>query len=164
LEGGAVEPWVAKALTRKAELETELAEVERFLALGRKLFGTGPEPSDTPGMRKSDPETRTGASKERRLGPPEFADMAERIIKDEGHPMSRTELVAALEARGADLPSDDKPRYLGTIMWRQRVRFVNIPGKGYWLRDEPNEAAGYAPGDIETDDVSQNAELEEMLK
>ena len=37
---------------------------------------------------------------------------------------------------------------MGTIMWRLREHFVNLPGFGYWLRDHPYPLADYDPNDL----------------
>ena len=50
--------------------------------------------------------------------------------------MQRGELVDAVEKAGMPIISDDKPRYLGTILWRNGDRFVNR-ADGYWLKHEP---------------------------
>jgi hypothetical protein len=34
------------------------------------------------------------------------------------------------------IPSDDKPRYLGTILWRNSDTFESVDG-GYWLKGVP---------------------------
>jgi hypothetical protein len=33
----------------------------------------------------------------------------------------------------------------GTILWRFRDQFLNVPGQDYWLKDVPNEEMGYYP-------------------
>jgi hypothetical protein len=35
------------------------------------------------------------------------------------------------------IPFEDKGRYVGTIAWRHKGTFVNVEGRGYWLRGEP---------------------------
>lgn len=49
--------------------------------------------------------------------------------------MSRGEIVDALERRDVEIPAQDKARYIGTLAWRNKGTFVNIEGRGYWLRD-----------------------------
>ena len=44
-------------------------------------------------------------------------------------------MAAEMLRRGVPLPSEDTARYSGTILWRQSNRFVNVPGKGYYLID-----------------------------
>jgi hypothetical protein len=45
----------------------------------------------------------------------------------------RGELVDEMERRGVAIPSADKQRYVGTILWRQAQKFEHV-GDGYWLR------------------------------
>lgn len=73
----------------------------------------------------------------RRGQPSDFANMMARVISDMGRPLNRSELVAALEERDVEIPSGDKERYLGTILWRHRDRFTNFPRVGYWLAGRP---------------------------
>ena len=70
-----------------------------------------------------------------RMRPDEIAQTIERVIREVGHPLTRGQLVSALERRDIDLPAADKARYLGTIIWRHKKIFVNIEGRGYWLRN-----------------------------
>ncbi len=129
------------ALNRKATLEAELREVDQFLQLYQKF-------SDVSGTQKTLPlvggEKRTGTSdavnnlngeNKSKLGPIEFASLAEGYVRKAGHPLTRTELVEAFDNDGVELPSDDKARYLGTILWRNREKFKNVPGRGYSLDD-----------------------------
>ena len=57
--------------------------------------------------------------------------------------MMRGELADAIEAGGVKMPSKDKPRYLGTVLWRERERFVNLEGHGYWLVGLDGPEVGY---------------------
>jgi hypothetical protein len=61
----------------------------------------------------------------------------ETILKDGGKPLQRGEFVEEIEKRGHMIPSEDKPRYLGTILWRREDLFESIEGRGYWLKDVP---------------------------
>ncbi|EHK58745.1 hypothetical protein MAXJ12_03523 [Mesorhizobium alhagi CCNWXJ12-2] len=44
-----------------------------------------------------------------------------------------------MESAGVELHSEDKPRYLGTILWREKERFTNIAGQGYVMSDMVTE-------------------------
>ena len=56
------------------------------------------------------------------------------MIRELGKPVQRGEMVERIEAKGVKIWSDDKPRYIGTVLWRDKDRFVNIEGEGYWLK------------------------------
>ena len=58
------------------------------------------------------------------------------MIRDAGHPLTRGEIAERFALRDVALPGEDKPRYIGTIMWRNKAKFINIEGRGYWLRGE----------------------------
>lgn len=80
-------------------------------------------------------------SKQRRrrsdLTPTQIADLAREALGEWGRPMTRGELVTAIESRGVVIPGKDKSKNLGTILWRFRDRFRNIEGRGYWPTDLP---------------------------
>src|ERR1700690_2388087 len=126
------------ALKRKKELERELAEINRFIALydqfsePRAVVEAAPhDPTIRESRRGTIVNMADGVGKSGRVRPLEFADFMEAAIRNRGGPMTRTALVDALQASGIAIPSEDKPRYLGTILWRHRERFVNIAGLGY---------------------------------
>ncbi|UCI10471.1 hypothetical protein [Mesorhizobium sp. B1-1-8] len=127
----------ANALKRKQELEFELARIDSFLDMYRQ-FG-GPEGEQIEPLVKESSGTGNKETlsprQSRRLRPPEIADLAERVIRGAGHPLTRAEIVARLESAGIELHSEDKPRYIGTILWREKERFTNIAGQGYVMAD-----------------------------
>lgn len=103
------------ALRRKKELEQELAQVNQFIIM-HEQFTTLNEPKNT-------------------VTPSKYAEVMEGILRESQTPMKRKELITAVEAAGFKIPSRDKARYLGTILWRFRSRFINISGRGYTLKD-----------------------------
>jgi hypothetical protein len=113
---------------RKAALLEELELIEQFLVLHERLFpqsggrnvsGSPPDASGARGPRKNEPQ--------------EVADRAEALIKAHGRPVQRGDLVKMIEDSGLIIHSKDKNKYIGTVLWRQRHRFVNIEDEGYWL-------------------------------
>ncbi len=84
------------------------------------------EPVEKPVERRR-MSTRGGAT------PREIAEIMRRVIRERGQPMTRGEIVEALEARDVDLPAADKGRYIGTIAWRHKAFFKHIEGRGYWV-------------------------------
>jgi hypothetical protein len=139
------------ALRRKAEIQKELEEIELFLRLHSK-FSSGMNPEPVSGSAtalsvhaivKSDSDGSANAKQRGR--PSEFADFMDLLITMRGRPLTRPELVEGLESQGIEIPSDDKPRYLGTILWRFREKFRNLPGHGYWVKGIPYPPAGYDP-------------------
>lgn len=140
---------IERARKRQAELKAELEKINRFLALYDELhaqLGTDTEHSET----QSKPIRRSvsGPVKRRRgVRPQDIASAVVRIIRDTGRPMVRGEIADAVEAGGIKIPSKDKPRYIGTVLWREKERFVNIERLGYWLVGEDCPAVGYVAAD-----------------
>lgn len=100
------------ARQRRREIETELASIDQFLADYSKFSGA-PVITKRPGR------------------PEEIAKAVTSILREAKVPMQRGAILAALTERGVVIISPDRERYLGTILWRWRSRFVNEPGRGY---------------------------------
>ena len=122
-----------QAIYRRDALQAELAEIAQFISLFEKLFG--PDPDQVLGARDAvnsiSPDDR---EIRKRNNPKIIADLAEKALVSSNRPMQRGELVDAIERMGVPIQSDDKPRYIGTILWRNLDRFENIEGRGYWLK------------------------------
>jgi len=76
-------------------------------------------------------------------GPKAVCEVAAKVLRREGRPLSRGKLTAALEAEGVKIIGTDKEsrsRYVGTILWRHPKRFVHVEKLGYWLADQPTDA------------------------
>lgn len=84
--------------------------------------------------------------------PRELASLAREEILAKGRPLTRGDLVDALQARGVHISGLDKAKNLGTILWRFRDEFSNIPGRGYWPTDMPNPELNIGPPDDKSDD------------
>jgi hypothetical protein len=127
----------ANALKRKEELTNELRDVETFLSLYRRFQGPHRQENNPDSLPSPDDAfVSDGFGRNvRALRPPEIADLAERVIRGAGEPLTRAQIVERIENAGHVLNSDDKPRYVGTILWRQKERFTNIPGQGYITAD-----------------------------
>ncbi len=130
-----------EALRRREEiqvelqrLQRELVDIDEFVSLYQRLFKE--VRSDV-----SVSDTLTGDVRRIRqrniLPPARLAEMCRDIIRTHGSPMTRTKLLEAVQARGISLAGSDPSKNLGTIMWRRQDLFINIPGRGYWLRDVP---------------------------
>lgn len=123
-----------------SELERFLEIYERLLADGSAIDGGNLSPLSTDAEGNETPQMPVEKGRRKRgsgARPDQMADLMERIIREVGRPMTRGEIVVALEKRDVLIPYEDKPRYLGTIAWRNKGRFLNVEGRGYWLRDEP---------------------------
>ncbi|TIU00817.1 MAG: hypothetical protein E5W43_07140 [Mesorhizobium sp.] len=127
----------ANALRRKDEIEAELARINSFIAMYKHFSGPEGEQNEPSTQESSEAGNKeTAAPRSIRFPKPsEIADMAERLIRGAGHPLTRAQIVERLEKADVELNSEDKPRYVGTILWREKGRFVNIPGEGYTMND-----------------------------
>lgn len=122
-------------MRRREKLLRELEKLDEYINLHRELFGddgteqAAPPPLAQP-VQEADATTTTARTRGR---PAEIAAAAERIIRNLNRPVQRGELVERIEAEGIEIHSDDKARYVGTVLWREKERFENIEGEGYWL-------------------------------
>ena len=126
-------------------LRQEAEEIERFIAMYER-FGGGTNGGHVDVRHESvsgNLSTRNAPvdnfvkrrNRVRGDRPDDVALFMEKVIRERGEPMTRGQLVEALELRDVAIPAVDKPRYIGTIAWRTKGTFVNIEGRGYWLRD-----------------------------
>lgn len=131
-----MDPALANALKRRNELKKELEKLDQFINMYHELAGTNREELDMQPYEISATEAmRDAAGMIRPRGRPgDFARIMETVLKDFGHPLQRGQLVDEVEKRGHLIPSEDKPRYLGTILWRNNEMFESIEGRGYWLK------------------------------
>ncbi|WP_126401342.1 hypothetical protein [Blastochloris tepida] len=128
-----------RALEQQAEImKRQLNTVESYIRLYEDLKS---KPPGTPAEGAQLMFLLEAESKQRRrrsgLTPTQIADLAREVLGERGIPMTRGELVTAIESRGVLLPGKDKSKNLGTILWRFSDRFRNIEGRGYWPTDLP---------------------------
>jgi hypothetical protein len=143
---------IENARKRLATLRNQVAELERFVQMYEELDGgTDADQADTDvshlngafiGNKPVDnvPRHVDNVPRERRRKrgrPAEIVAIIERLIREAGRPLTRGEIVEALEQRDVHIPAEDKQRYIGTIAWRHKSVFGNVGGLGYWLTGEP---------------------------
>ncbi|MBZ9822368.1 hypothetical protein [Mesorhizobium sp. CA4] len=136
-----------RAQRRREEIRKELEEIDLFLRLHQKFSGgTVPEQdivATSPDGTMTVLEAKTAPAPTRNLSKHKMAKQVMQFMYDRKYPMTRTDIVEALELKGIPVAGVDKARAIGTIMWRLRDRFVNLPGYGYWPIDQNFEPAGY---------------------
>lgn len=69
------------------------------------------------------------------LSPDDIAAAVRAVLLEVGRPMKRGALVKELEKRQIPLAGTDKNKNLGTILWRNADKFINLDKLGYWLKD-----------------------------
>jgi hypothetical protein len=122
---------------RKAKLIEELNLIDQYLKLHERLF---PRESGGNKSRLAGVNVQPRSEGEEKNDPRVVADRAEEVIRAQGRPLQRGEIVRYIMESGLPLYTKDKGKYLGTILWRHRDRFVNIPELGYWIKGLPIEA------------------------
>ena len=116
-----------------------LAEATRTLAAGAQAQLRAPAPA------------RNGhhAASTRRVGGKAIVGEVETLLAEVGRPMSRTEIVKGLKAKGVKVNGEDPARNIAAVLWRAQEQHKtlvdNLKGHGYWLMDRPCEAVAYEP-------------------
>lgn len=164
------------ALKRLAELKAEIARIERFVEDYRAFSDpASPDAELTPGQTIGGNISRPGVTecpvdnswRARRLGrktPSELAELMARLLAEAGHPMTRGDLVEAIEHRDVEIPAKDKSRYIGTLAWRHKGTFINIEGRGYWLRGRLTDVSTVEPNTPYSDPAEEHSpELPDLL-
>lgn len=116
-------------LARLESLRAELKAVDEFIALHERIFGgeSVNTLANPPGRRRS-----------RNLLPPHsLVQLAQEILREAGHPLTRSAIAKEIERRGIPLAGTDPVKNLGTILWRSTDRIVSVPGRGYWIAGSP---------------------------
>jgi hypothetical protein len=129
------------AQRRREVLRKELEEIDLYLRLHQKFSGTETERFAAvkgADVVASHPDgTHEVMEAKRNLPRHMMAKVVHDIMLERRKPMSRTEIVEALELKGHPVAGQDKSKAIGTIMWRLRDKFRNIEGLGYWPIDLP---------------------------
>lgn len=165
---------VENALARRAELRRELDEIEGFLALydrfrtlgsAQATLGIIPaarvtpearppasfasidgEASESEGVKEEQTPSSAPQVAGKGLSREELRPHIEAIIREAGRPLTRGNLLRKLDQRGTPVGGRaDRAKNMGTIMWRLKEHFVNLPGYGYWLQGVPYPPLGYIP-------------------
>jgi hypothetical protein len=132
LGGLAMDELLQKAIERRDTLRKELGAIEAFIhALSAQSDAARKAPNQPDLFAR-----RAPSRAERAAAVAEAMSAAERMILDEGRPLTRSELVERLEAAGHKLEGGDKSKVLGTNLWRSG-RFLNIASAGYWPKASP---------------------------
>lgn len=138
----------ANALKRKQELLAELKEVEDFLRVYDKFAGTKEErggTEETPEQHRETAKEPATRGKIRSAPRSVIKRHARKILIENQVPMTRGALLEALTQRGIAIGGTDRSKLLGTVMWRMRDEFINIPGYGYWPKNMTCPKIDYDP-------------------
>lgn len=165
---------VENALARRTEIRRELEEIERFLGLYDRFKSLGSaQPTlgimtattaiadaaqssiyasnaaqswPRPAPKQEHIESSAPQKPTKSLSREELRPHIEAIIREAGRPLTRGNLLRKLDQRGTPVGGEaDRAKNMGTIMWRLKEHFVNLPGYGYWLKNEPYPPLKYLP-------------------
>lgn len=153
-----MDSMLGKALNLKDKLQKQLKEIDEFIELYKRLEvdtkSENIEAAQTNFISNESTKdvvepTKVRASKRRVRGtsPAEIVPIIIDMMRVKGLPMTRTEVLEVLLKQGVEVGGEDKAKNVGTIMWRHDKDFINLSGRGYWLRNTPCKAIGYLPED-----------------
>lgn len=133
------------ALARREELRREMEKVEQFLALYQEFESPAHNSPNSPKPLESDAKNAVGerATQRRKsakkVSPAVLKDYVAAILKESGRPLSRREIVHALEAKKVPVPGENKTGYIGSLIHRFKDEISRADDGGYWF-------TGYGPG------------------
>jgi hypothetical protein len=129
---------IQEAKARRAKLQAEIELIDQYLALHRQIFGDVGEATVVQDHVEAEVIPAANRQKVRPLNDPvAIANEMEAILSEADNPLTRGQLRRALADRGVTVNSKDVGKYLGTLLWRNQSRFINVEGEGYWLRSRP---------------------------
>lgn len=123
---------LANLLKRREELRLESEALDKLIETYRTLAVLKHEPP-------AEQLALWSGARSRKARSDYVAEMlaeARRLIIAEGSPLTRSELLRRLEAEGYVVDGADRPKVLGTNIWRSK-KFHHIEGRGYWPKDVP---------------------------
>lgn len=122
------------AKARREKLLEEVALIDRYLELHHQIFGEAvTETLVATDTAEAEVVPVANREKARPLNDPvAIVNELDEILASSSEPMTRGQLRSALAARGVSINSKDASKYLGTLLWRNQNRFVNVEGHGYW--------------------------------
>lgn len=130
---------VRNALIKKRKLLTELSKIDAFIEYYEELSGNKVRQDEllTPqkvGVVRADSQDSMKKQPKKRNNIKKILDVAERLIREAGRPLTRGEIAEGMERLNVVIHSDDVPKYLGTLLWRNSIRFIPVEGEGYTVR------------------------------
>lgn len=130
--GDSTRELLANLLKRRDELRRESEALEKLIETYRQLsLLEREEPVDQLDLWKG-----SRSSRARSAYVAEMMAKASRLILTEGRPLTRSELLQRLEKEGYVVDGKDKPKVLGTNLWRSG-QFRHLGKQGYWPKGTP---------------------------
>lgn len=133
---------VRKALKKQKELIEEVQRLEDFIRTYEELSGLLIPRDEMIAVVKDGDKTVNAIKKridgrhvKRRNNVKKLISISERLINESKRALTRGELADAMEREGVSVFANDVPKYLGTLLWRNPDRFVQIEGSGYITKE-----------------------------
>lgn len=123
---------LANLLKRREELRVESEALDNLIATYQRLAMLRAEPA----LKQLDLWKGGKSSRAKSVYVAEMLVEARRLIIGQSRPLTRSELVRFLEAKGFVIEGGDKAKVLGTNIWRSK-KFAHVEGQGYWPIDIP---------------------------
>ncbi|MBB5255994.1 hypothetical protein [Rhizobium leguminosarum] len=154
-----IDRQVATLEKRREEMRAEMARLEaetrqvdvdlkHLRDAKRSLSLLGANPDDRPNHLGELPDVPEDFAKRRIQRPDAQAwqvrQQAYRILKDQGHPLSRIEIYDRLKALGVEIDHPTPAKRLGRILTDAKEEFV-YRDNGYWIAGEPITVAAERP-------------------
>ncbi len=129
------------------QLDAMIARHDKVISDLAQMMGANTAPSRNADVRDTPLDTTSVETKRGPNGsPPEqIVRAAILAVENAERPMTRYELVEAVERQGLVIGGNDKARNMGTILWRSG-QFVN-GGDGYWPKDSDPPPPAEEPSD-----------------
>ncbi len=127
------------AVTKREELKIELQKIEDFLSLYQQFESNnyGPnQPAKYAETLEKTGELTAVAHRRRAIkktSPVLLKELVGTILKEHGSPMSRRQIVEAIEVKGYVVPGSSKTGYLGSLLHRYKSYISSSPEGGYWF-------------------------------
>ncbi|MGD0634933.1 MAG: hypothetical protein ABSA13_11750 [Beijerinckiaceae bacterium] len=135
------------ALAKRSVLAREIERIDTFLELYREFGGSPMEEYSSSKTSSEHRDDISGVSSDRapKGATAKITEAAEQVILAAQRPRPRADLLKEIEARGIVIGGKDPAATLSSALWRERDRFVNIKGFGYWLKHLKYDPAFYDP-------------------
>ncbi len=125
---------IAKAMAQIAEHEAHIVRLREFITIHRELERDGAE--EAPPLPR--PAAKSMAARGSPAPARKIVNAAKKIILEAGKPMTRFELLPALQEAKVMIGGKEPTRNLGTIMWRSKT--FESTGQGYWPVGVPRDS------------------------
>lgn len=142
------DPALTAAIAQRNRMAADLRGLDEWIERWKTLAGAAPAVAPVRQPPRSALPAPVRASGIKVSGKAIVSEV-DALLRREGHPMTRSEIVKALKHDGKVVSGRDKERNVAAVLWRSRDKIGNIKGHGYWPTDLAWRPAGYEPAQTE---------------